>query len=71
MWCVRWYLRYPISVAQMVEMSRERGLAISPSCVCVAVGADLRAGAIPVPRGRFQRTDHRFPVNRQARHGRR
>jgi hypothetical protein len=33
MWCVRWYLRYPISVAQMGEMARERGLAISPSCV--------------------------------------
>ena len=33
MWCVRWYLRYPISVAQMAEMTRERGLAISPSCV--------------------------------------
>jgi len=27
---VRWYLRYPISVAQMGEMTRERGLAISP-----------------------------------------
>jgi transposase-like protein len=33
MWCVRWYLRYPIAVAQMGEMARERGLAISPSCV--------------------------------------
>jgi transposase, IS6 family len=33
MWCVRWYLRYPISVAQMGEMTTERGLAISPSCV--------------------------------------
>jgi uncharacterized protein len=30
-WCVRWYLRYPISVAQMAEMTRKRGLAISPS----------------------------------------
>ena len=33
MWCVRWYLRYPISAAQMAEMTTERGLAISPSCV--------------------------------------
>jgi len=33
MWCVRWYLRYPISVAQMREMTRERGLGISASCV--------------------------------------
>ena len=33
MWCVRWYLRYPISAAQMGEMTTERGLAISPSCV--------------------------------------
>ncbi len=33
LWCVRWYLRYPLSVAQMAEMTRERGLAISPSCV--------------------------------------
>jgi transposase, IS6 family len=32
MWRVRWYLRYPISVAQG-EMTRERGLATSPSCV--------------------------------------
>jgi IS6 family transposase len=33
MWCVRWYLRYPISAARMGEMTKERGLAISPSCV--------------------------------------
>jgi len=33
MWCVRWYLRYPISVAHMGDMSKERGLGISPSCV--------------------------------------
>lgn len=32
-WCVRWYLRYPISVAQMSEMTAERGLAISASCI--------------------------------------
>jgi IS6 family transposase len=33
MWCVRWYLRYPISVAQMGEMTAERGLSISASCI--------------------------------------
>jgi IS6 family transposase len=33
MWCVRWYLRYPISVAQMSEMTTERGLSISASCI--------------------------------------
>jgi transposase-like protein len=33
MWCVRWYLRYPISVAQMGEMTVERGLSISASCI--------------------------------------
>jgi transposase-like protein len=33
LWCVRWYLRYPISAAQMAEMTAERGLAISASCV--------------------------------------
>jgi len=32
-WCVRWYLRYPLSVAQMAEMSAERGLAISRSFI--------------------------------------
>jgi IS6 family transposase len=32
-WCVRWYLRYPLSVAQMSEMAVERGLFIGPSCV--------------------------------------
>ena len=31
MWCVRWYLRYPISAAQMGEMTAERGLSISAS----------------------------------------
>ena len=31
MWCMRWYLRYPILVAQMDEMTTERGLAISAS----------------------------------------
>jgi transposase-like protein len=33
MWCVRWYLRYPISVAQMAEITRERGLSINSSCI--------------------------------------
>jgi IS6 family transposase len=33
MWCVRWYLCYPISVAQMREMTAERGLSISASCI--------------------------------------
>jgi transposase-like protein len=33
MWCVRWYLRYPISVSQMSEMTTERGFAISASCI--------------------------------------
>lgn len=33
MWCVRWYLRYPISAAQMGEMTAERGLSISASCI--------------------------------------
>jgi IS6 family transposase len=33
MWCVRWYLRYPISVAQMGEMTAERGLSVSGSCI--------------------------------------
>jgi len=33
MWCVRWYLRYPISVAQMAEITTERGLSISSSCI--------------------------------------
>jgi transposase-like protein len=30
---MRWYLRYPISVAQMGEMTAERGLSISASCI--------------------------------------
>jgi IS6 family transposase len=33
MWCVRWYLRYPISFAHMAEMAIERGLAIDASCI--------------------------------------
>ena len=31
--CVRWYLRYPISLVHMAEMTAERGLAISASCI--------------------------------------
>src|SRR3954453_9102082 len=33
LWCVRWYLRYPISLAHMAEMTAERGLAISASFI--------------------------------------
>ncbi len=33
MWCVRWYLPFPISFANMAEMAVERGLIIHPSCV--------------------------------------
>jgi len=33
MWCVRCYLRYPISFAHMAEMAIERGLAIDASCI--------------------------------------
>src|SRR3954465_4037280 len=33
MWCVRWYLRYPISFTLMAEMANERGLAIDASCI--------------------------------------
>ncbi len=33
LWCVRWYLRYPLSVAHISEMAVERGLAISASCI--------------------------------------
>jgi transposase, IS6 family len=33
MWCVRWYLRYPISFEHMAEMAIERGLVIDASCI--------------------------------------
>src|SRR5215468_7824807 len=33
LWCVRWYLRFPISFAHMAEMALERGLFIDPSCI--------------------------------------
>ncbi len=33
MWCVRWYLRYPISFTHMAEMAAERGLLINASCI--------------------------------------
>ena len=33
LWCVRWYLRFPISFAHMAEMALERGLLIHPSCI--------------------------------------
>ena len=33
LWCVRWYLRYPISFAHMAEMAAERGLPTTASCI--------------------------------------
>jgi IS6 family transposase len=33
LWCVRWYLRFPISFAHMAEMAVERCLFIDPSCI--------------------------------------
>ena len=33
LWCVRWYLRFPISFAHMAEMAFECGLFIHPSCI--------------------------------------
>ena len=32
--CVRWYLRFSISFAQMAEMALERGVLIHSSCIC-------------------------------------
>ena len=33
LWCVRWYLRFPISFAHMAEMALERGVFIHSSCI--------------------------------------
>ena len=33
MWCVRWYLRYPISFTHVSEMAAERGFVINASCI--------------------------------------
>ena len=33
LWCVRWYLRFPISFAHMAEMAIERGLFIDANCI--------------------------------------
>lgn len=33
LWCVRWYLRFPLSFVHMAEMALERGLFIDPSCI--------------------------------------
>jgi transposase-like protein len=33
LWCVRWYLRYPISFAHMADMAAERGLRVTASCI--------------------------------------
>jgi transposase-like protein len=43
MWCVRWYLRYPISFMHMAEMAVERGLAIDCQ-LHLAMGPGLRSG---------------------------
>ena len=37
LWCVRWYLRFPISFAHMAEMALERGLLIHSSCIWVQI----------------------------------
>jgi transposase-like protein len=33
LWCVRWYLRFPITFAHVAEMALERGLLIHSSCI--------------------------------------
>jgi len=33
MWCERWHLLYALSVAKMAEMTVEKGLVISRSCI--------------------------------------
>jgi IS6 family transposase len=33
LWCVRWYLRFPISFAHIAEMALKRGLLIHSSCI--------------------------------------
>ena len=43
MWCVRWYLRYPISFTQMAEMAIERGL-VHRCQLHLAMGPGLRSG---------------------------
>ena len=41
--CVRWYLRYKLSLRDLVEMMAERGLEVGPHDHH-ALGATLRAG---------------------------
>src|SRR5579885_1870143 len=33
LWCVRWYLGFPISFVHMAEMAIERGLFMHPNCI--------------------------------------
>ena len=42
LWCVRWYLRYSISLVHMAEMTAERGLTISASCIGVGFRCSVR-----------------------------
>ena len=65
MWCVRWYLRYPISVAQMGEMTADRGMSISASCIWRWVqiyGAELDKRCRPhlKPTSRSWRVDETY-----------
>src|SRR5262245_4384704 len=43
LWCVRWYLRLPISYAHMAEMALVRGLLTHSSRICRAKQRQARA----------------------------
>jgi transposase-like protein len=52
--CVRWHLRYPLSLRQLEEIMAERNLSVAH--VDLAVGAAIRTGAEPpLPPGTAER----------------
>jgi IS6 family transposase len=48
--CVRWYLRYPLSLVHVAETMQERGLSLDPSCIwrwVQAYGPELNSRCRP------------------------
>src|SRR5437762_2298646 len=78
--CVRWYLRYKLSLRDLVEMMAERGLSISHTTIMRwvqryvpefgkrwDVRQDLRRMDVPLSGGRSKWPERRLPVEQEPR----
>ena len=62
--CVRWYLRYKLSLRDLVEMMAERGLSVAHTTICAGSSASRRssrnAGVDCPQAGRSWRVDETY-----------